>query len=220
MPSRNGVIGVRGGTRLAFDSVVNGTKNGYHKVSVSVRDHAIFLIVLIFIIFWSLLMLIVGPDEIVDRIGVKNGYILVFLAAAFGGASTISSASFYATIFTLASGGLNPIALGIIAGLGVTIGDSLFFYFGKKGRDIAPERIQARIDELTHWLKERKDPQIQIFAYAYAGFVPLPNEVLTISISLSGYQFRKIILPILLGNITLMSIIAYLATLDIQLPLT
>ena len=206
------------GTRATLDTVIAGTKNGYRRATVSVRDHAIFLAVLGFIILWSILMLMVGPDTIVDRVGVTNGYILVFLVASVGGASTISSASFYATIFTLASGGLNPFALGIIAGTGLSIGDSLFFYFGKKGRDIAPEKFQDRIDQLTAWLKERKDHHIQIFALTYAGFVPLPNEILTISVSLSGFPYRKIIGPILLGNIILMSIIAYLATLDISLP--
>ena len=206
------------GTRLALVTVLNGTRNGYRKVSGSVKDHAIFLAILGFIILWSLFMLMIGPDAIVDRVGVTNGYILVFLAASVGGASTVSSASFYATIFTLASGGLNPLALGIIAGTGVTIGDSLFFYFGKKGRDIAPEQFQGRIDKLSFWLKGRKDHQIQAFAFTYAGFVPLPNEILTISISLSGYPYRKIIGPILLGNIILMSLIAYLATLDISVP--
>jgi membrane protein YqaA with SNARE-associated domain len=205
--SAEGFVGIPG----AFSSVLNGTKKGYRKVSVSVKDHAIFIIVLGFIILWSIILIVVGPDAIVDRVGVTNGYILVFLVAAVGGASTISSASFYATIITLASGGLNPLALGIIAGTGLTIGDSLFFYFGKKGRDIAPERFQDRIDRLTLWFKAQEDRQIQVFAFTYAGFVPLPNEILTISISLSGYPYRKIIGPILLGNMTLMSIIAYLA---------
>jgi membrane protein YqaA with SNARE-associated domain len=218
IPQREGPAEGFLNTRMAIDTVLNGTKNGVRKVSGSVKDHAIFLSILGFIILWSLLMVMVGPDAIVDRVGVNNGYILVFLAASVGGASTVSSASFYATIFTLASGGLNPLALGIIAGIGVTIGDSLFFYFGKKGRDIAPERFQDRIDQLTDWLKERKDAQIQAFALTYAGFVPLPNEILTISVSLSGYPYRKIIGPILLGNIILMSIIAYLATMDITLP--
>lgn len=49
------------------------------------------------------------------------------------------------------------------------------------------------------------------FAYVYCGFTFLSNDILTLSLALVRFPFRKAFIAIFLGNTTLMVIIAYLA---------
>jgi hypothetical protein len=72
---------------------------------------------LCFVAGWIVLLKYFSPAEIVEVIGVKNGYVLMFLVAALGGLSTLSSASFVAIVVTLSLGGLDPILLAVFDSL-------------------------------------------------------------------------------------------------------
>ncbi len=100
------------------------------------KRYFIFAGILIFIIAWILILNSISPDSIVAKIGVGNSYIILFLISAIGGVSSISASSYYLAVSVFASGGLNPVFLGLVGGVGVTIGDSLFFYLGKKAEKI------------------------------------------------------------------------------------
>ena len=53
------------GTRATLDTVIAGTRNGYRRATVSVRDHAIFLIVLSFIILWTFILGVEGEGSMI-----------------------------------------------------------------------------------------------------------------------------------------------------------
>lgn len=156
-------------------------------------------------------MYLYGPKELVDMIGVENGYILIFLIAAFGGLSSVSSAVYYTTLFTLAAGGANPLLLGVLCGIAITIGDSAYFFFGESIRGIAPKRLHKILDKITHWIEKRPDWAAPLLVFIYTGFTPLPNDVLTVPLALAGVKYRKIWYALLLGNVVLMTILAYAA---------
>jgi hypothetical protein len=170
-----------------------------------------FITLLIFIISWITLLFIYGPQKIVSFVGMRNGYILAFVVATFGGMSAFSSTSFFTTVITLALGGLNPILLGIIGGIGVTIGDSLFFYFGIHGRCLFPNKIIHKLDTFFRWLEKGPSLFVPVFVFLYAGFTPFPNELMTIPLGLIGIEYKEIILPLLIGNMVLITIILFLA---------
>ncbi|MBW2997041.1 VTT domain-containing protein [Candidatus Woesearchaeota archaeon] len=180
------------------------------------RNYALFFILLIFIVFWSALLYFITPQELVEIIGVKNGYILSFLFGVFGEAATLTAISYYPAIITLAAGGLNPFLLGVIAGTGMTIGNSLYFYFGVQGRGIMPERLEKRAERLLEWINKRPRWLVQILIFLYVGFTPFPNNLLTVSGGVAGYPFKRIIVPLLLGNIVLTSSLAYLTALGLR----
>jgi len=48
--------------------------------------------------------------------------------------SSITGVSYAATIVTLAAGGLNPLLLGLASGLGISIGDTIYYFLGRQGR--------------------------------------------------------------------------------------
>ncbi|KKS92384.1 MAG: hypothetical protein UV67_C0005G0047 [Parcubacteria group bacterium GW2011_GWC1_43_12] len=175
-----------------------------------------FLIILA-LIAWGIFLYFVGPEKIVEFLGYQNSYIAAFIISLIGGTSVFTTASFYATVATLAAGGLNIFILATIAGIGAALGDSFFFFLGTKGRKMSSPSFKKRLDRFSKWLRRLPNWTIPFFAFIYAGFIPLPNDVMMISLALGKYKFRKIIPFVLAGDIVLMLIISFLAKEGINL---
>ncbi|MBR9693040.1 hypothetical protein GOV07_03875 [Candidatus Woesearchaeota archaeon] len=173
-----------------------------------VRRTTTFFLIISFLVLWALVLGIVGPTAIVELLGIHQGYLVVFLVAAFGGISSLTATSYFATIITLAAGGLDPVLLGILGGAGVTIGDSLFFFAGRHGRNVLPDEWYASLERFGKWLRKQPSWIIPAVVYVYAAFTPFPNEFVTVSVGLCGTRYRRIVLPLLLGNITITILIA------------
>lgn len=175
------------------------------------KRYFVFAGILIFIIVWILILNFISPDRIVAKIGVGNSYIILFLISAIGGVSSLSVSSYYLAVSVFASGGLNPIFLGLVGGVGVTIGDSLFFYLGKKGKTISSKKILEKTRKLKIWINKSPKAFMPFLIYIYVGFTPAPNDLMTVPLGFMDYPFRKIIIPLLLGNITATVLISYLS---------
>ncbi len=175
------------------------------------KKRIIFGSLLLFIITWGILLYFYKPSGIVNLMGVRNGYILIFIIAIFGGVSSFTSASFFTTLITLAIGGLNPFFLGIVGGIGVTVGDSLFFYFGYNGRSLIPKRVLKKIDRFSRWISTRHNWFVPVVAFVYAGLTPLPNDILMVSLAVANIKYKRIVIPVLLGNMFLVTVVAFLA---------
>lgn len=165
-----------------------------------IKTYIIFFSIFSFIILWTFLLYVISPSKLVEIIGIENGYFFAFLVASFAGVSTLTATSFYATLITLAIGGLSPLLLSIFAGVGVTIGDSLFYYFGRKGRALASGKAQKKMEKLHAWIEKKPDWAVPLIIFFYVGFVPFANEILTIALALIKYPFRKMIIPLFVAN--------------------
>lgn len=168
-----------------------------------------FSLLVILLLVWSLFIFIVGTERIVEFIGVSNTYLVLFLVGTFGGVSTITSASFYSTLTTFAHGGAKPLILGLVGGVAITIGDSLFFLLGKKGEESLPKHLRESTGKFSSWLEKKPGWIIPLVTLFYSGFTPLPNDILMVSLGVSRYRYLYILLPLLLGNIILTSFVAY-----------
>lgn len=158
---------------------------------------------------WTWLLSTVGAERLVEYIGVENGYLVMFIVAFFGGLSTFTSVTYFATLLTLASAGLNPLFLALASSLGVSIGDVIFYYIGSLGlREVAAGRLQQWIVRVSSWLEHK--PRLFIFAvvYAYAAFTPLPNDVLAMMLGAARQPLRLILPALILGNFTLVLLLA------------
>jgi membrane protein YqaA with SNARE-associated domain len=176
----------------------------------SAKYLTVFLVVFA-LIAWGIFLYFIGPQKIVEFLGYQNSYIAAFIIALIGGTSVFTTASFYATIATLAAGGLNIFILALIAGIGAALGDSFFFFLGLKGRNMASPSFGKKLDKFSRWLHRLPDWIIPFFVFIYAGFIPLPNDVMMVSLALGKYKFRKIIPFVILGDIVLMLAISFLA---------
>jgi membrane protein DedA with SNARE-associated domain len=176
-----------------------------------IRNYIIFVATIIMVASWIVLLNIITPTEIIVKLGATNSYIILFLMSAIGGASLVTASSYYIVVYVLATGGLNIAYLGIVGGIGVTIGDSLYYYLGSRGKKVVDDKVDKRLE----WLKKSvgKPPNwlMPILIYTYSGLIPLPNDIITFFLGITGYPYKKVVLPLLLGNITATLIIAYLA---------
>lgn len=171
-----------------------------------------FFIFILFLIIWIYLFNTIDFLNIINKIGIKNSYIILFFISLFGGASTFTSSSYIISIATFSIFGLNPILLAFFGGLGLTIGDFAFYSLGKVGRDTLPLNLKNKIDNVQQKFFNNYNFSTQIFCYIYTGFTPLPADLLMIYLSFLKYSFKKVLVPIFLGNMTLVLIIYYLST--------
>ena len=179
-----------------------------------IKKIILFLILAIFVISLMNLLFIISPEEIVNKIGVRNGYIIAFVVSFFGGFSAVGSISFISLLITLVAGGMNPVYLGLVAGISLAIGDMIMFYVGSKGRELVRGKWDEKIDKAANVLKKRKwlEKMGPVIAYLYIGFTPLPNDVLILFLAAVKYPPKKMNGIIILGDFTFVLMIIILAT--------
>lgn len=194
-------------------------KNKTKKHQPKRKTIIIFTALAILIIFLITLFFFISPEQIVQKIGIKNAYILTFLISLFGGFSAIGSISFIGVLATLSAGGVNPIYLGLIAGTSLAIGDLVMFYFGSKGRELIRGKWDKRITQIANTLRKRKwlKKSIPFLAYIYLAFTPLPNDILILSLAAMKYPAKKTAIIAILGDITFALIITILASKGIMI---
>ncbi len=175
-----------------------------------IKDHWVFLALVLFLLLWSLFLWFVDPTEIVRQIGVENTYLVAFFLALFGGLSSVTGASFFAAIATFASGGAHPFLLGFWGGLGIFLSDLVFFFIARRGI----KSFEKHAGLLTEWLVRhlKKWPTFLwlVGVYLYIGFTPLPNDVLMIALALTKVRLSRIWPVILAGAITIVTVTALL----------
>lgn len=160
-----------------------------------------------------LLFTSITPEHLVRTLGARNGYFLIALVSLLGGFSAAGAPTFIALLITLTVGGLNPLLLALIAGVGLALGDLFMFYAGSKGRELLSATWDARMEKIR--LRFTNTPllhkSIPVFSYLYIGFLPLPNDVLLLSLASIKYPMKKMVWIIITGDITFTLAITTLA---------
>lgn len=172
------------------------------------RQHGIFIAVLLFVVAVNALYLFVPPEEIVGAVGVTNSYVVAFLIAAIGGVSSLTGVAFYSTLATFGAGGSNPLLLALIGGVGIFISDSIFFFLAYHGHKSIPERWRRAVDRAFSWVRTHPRRLVLILSYFYLGFVPLPSDLLMLVLVLAGYRYREVAPVLLAAGVTLAFIAA------------
>lgn len=163
-----------------------------------------------FITLWAIVLIFFSPEEVVNKIGAENSYLIVFLLAVIGGLSTITGTSFFASVATFAHGGADPFLLGLIGGMGIFISDSIFFFLAHQGAKILEEKENSFRSKLLKSIEKIPRWFIGIFVFLYVGLSPLPNDILMIALALAKIRYRQIVLPLILGSMSIASIAAFL----------
>ena len=151
-----------------------------------------------------------SPEEIIRFIGIENAYALMFVLALIGGLTTFSGIPYHVVLIMLASGGLDPLFLGISTAVGVMIGDTTSYYLGYSERGIVPQRVQRILQRFFNFcLAHQKILPIAFFLYG--ALSPLSNDFIAVSMGLARYPFWRVIVPLGLGNLVFNISLAYLA---------
>jgi membrane protein YqaA with SNARE-associated domain len=180
-------------------------------MNLNSKSTAVFISLLIIITLVSVVSYYISPSEIVENIGIHNTYWLILLVGIVSGVSTFTSTGFLAVYVTLVLGGSNPFLLGLSAGLALTVGDTLFYYLGRNGSRSLPDGIRKYFERAKQWFGTKPKWVLSLCIYLYTGFTPFPGDILNIFLGMSNFRYKEIILPIILGNITLMVIVGHLA---------
>lgn len=159
-----------------------------------------FTTISLLIVSWIGLLFIISPQKIVESIGIANVYIIIFLIAAITGGSSFTAPSMYGLLITFVSGGASIIPVALLAGLGSTIGDSFYMLLGSKSHAVLPSKIQKKLQRYIEKLETKPHIIMPFFIFSFAAFVPFPNDLMTLSLGITGYRIRNAILPILFGN--------------------
>ena len=166
---------------------------------------------LLFLVVWTLLVYQFSPNEIVERLGVRNGYTLAFVAAFLAGISTFTSAPYALVVITLGAGGFSPFFIGLVSALGLFLGDSTSYFLGYYGHHVVPNGLQEELQKVHRWLMARKRVwTIPVFIFLYGAFFPFSNDLVVISFGLARYPFWRVMAPLALGSVIFNMILAYL----------
>jgi len=179
-------------------------------MELSEREKKVFgatFLILIFIV-WLFILYKIPPTEIVDKVGVKNGYLLVLILAIIGGTSILFPIPYYLVVFTFAAGGLNPFLLAFMAGTGVAIGDSTSYLVGYSGREILSGKMMNIFNRMYEWLSKKPKWMLFSFLYIYTAISPLPNDLINVPMGFVKFPYFRLMIPMWLGNITFNLIIA------------
>ena len=166
-----------------------------------IKKHYSIIILSIILIIWTGLVFYFSPVKIVQFLGITNSYLIIFLLSFFGGTSIIIAFPYYLFVIILGAGGLNPLLLGLAAGTGVILGDSISYLVGLKGKTVLPNFLQNKFKRLHNWLLNGPPLLIPGFLFLYGAFIPIPNDIIVIPLGLAQYPYFKLIIPLGFGNI-------------------
>jgi len=151
----------------------------------------------------------VPSETLINFVGSDNAFILMFALGTVAGLTTFTGIPYHLVLMSLASGGINPIGLGISTALGVMLGDSTMFLLSKKVQDSLSPKILAIIDNIYGRL-ETHPSLISPGLLLYGMLSPFSNDFIVASMSIMGYSYKRIIAPLALGNIFYSIALAYL----------
>lgn len=174
------------------------------------KKYIVFLLLIIFFIIWGIVLSYFWTQRIVEFIWTENTYIVIFLIALLWWFSSFTGYPLVTLMWTFIDWWSNPLLLWLCAWVWITFWDSLFYYFWSKWRDVIKWKYKKYVDKLSKWLEKRNKYFIPWFIFVYAWFLPLPNDILTISVSLTWYPFKKAFLPLIVWDIVHMILFAYL----------
>jgi membrane protein YqaA with SNARE-associated domain len=125
------------------------------------------------------------------------GYLGIFLVSLVGSASIVPI-PFQIVIFSFGAV-LNPLAVGIIAAVGSSIGTLTGYFLGLGGKEILEDKYSKQLNEVKKKLKKYGIFLWLIIIYA----TPIPNVPFALLSGVVRYDFKKFFLAVLIGYLIL-----------------
>ncbi|MFW9809267.1 MAG: VTT domain-containing protein [Candidatus Thorarchaeota archaeon] len=177
-------------------------------------DRVLIVAMVLILIYWISLILI--PDltspltllfDWMTQASILLGYPGAFLACFLGSASVVIEVPFAGVPFVM--GGLtvspgqfafDPWLLGILSGIGATIGDMTSYALGYAGRKFVDETSTSGFSEFIE-----NHPRATPLAVFILASTPLPVDPALVSLGVARYSVWKLFLPCLLGEVIFLS---------------
>lgn len=156
----------------------------------------------------AVVLLFYDAEAIIARIGVRNSYLIAFALSVLAGYTSMTSITTYPVVATLVMGHDYPLFIGLSAGLGLAVGDLLFFYMGYAARDLSGQTKNKTLEKILLRILKQPAMRMQFLIYLYVAFSPFPNNLLTAGLAYTGYPFYRVAIPLVLGDLTLPTLVA------------
>jgi len=184
------------------------------------RADLVFIVSMVLVlIYW--IVLLINPvstslltnffDWIAD-VAIFLGYPGTFLVSLFGSASVIVEVPFAGVPFVL--GGLrdgatgpfifDPWLLGLLSGIGATIGDMTSYALGYAGRRLVDETNTSGFSEFI-----QDHPRATPVAIFVLASTPLPLDPAVVALGVARYKWWKIFIPCVIGEIIFLTAISW-----------
>ncbi len=131
------------------------------------------------------------------------GYAGAFLISIFGNFTIFFPVPFTITIYAFGAT-LNPLLLGLVCGIGSTIGEFSAYLIGMGGRKVIEGRFEERLESAKRLIQRYGATIIFLFA-----LLPLPDDVILIPLGVIRYDLKKALGAMFLGKTIMLTFVAY-----------
>lgn len=132
------------------------------------------------------------------------GYFGIFLISLIG-SSTIVFPLPSAAFVLLATPALNPLILGITAGIGAAFGELVGYIFGWAGRKISKEKFEKELEKARKMF-EKYGGFLTLIIFAAT---PLPDDIAGIIAGLLKYDVKRFFIAVSIGKIIFHLVLVY-----------
>lgn len=133
----------------------------------------------------------------------EYGYLGAFIGSVLGNI-TIALPIPYAFLVAALGTRLNPFILGLVSGLGATIGELSSYLVGRAGRRALDPQQLSRLDVVRRLLDKYGYLTIILFAAT-----PLPDDLLLVPLGLIKYDLKTLVVSVWIGKTVLALALAY-----------
>jgi len=133
------------------------------------------------------------------------GYVGALIAGVLGSSSLFISFFPSYIVIALLGATLNPIAVGLLGGLGAGIGQFLHYYIGLGGRYVIPNKWKGRLDV---W-RMKLDKYGVLLIFAFAATPLTPDDMIWIPLGAMKYPKLKALIAAVSGKMLLNLVYAH-----------
>jgi membrane protein YqaA with SNARE-associated domain len=156
----------------------------------------------------GLLFASIPTETIIAYVGIERAPLLMFLLGVIGGMSTFTGIPYHLVLMGLAAGGATPWLLGVATAAGVMVGDSTTYALSRQAKQVVSGRLASWLTDVSHVLA--RHPRLLTPALVLYGTIsPFSNDFVVASLTLMGISYRRIIIPLTIGNMLYNITLAY-----------
>ena len=131
------------------------------------------------------------------------GYTGAFFISTFGNFTVFFPVPFVLTIYAFGAT-LNPLMLGLVCGLGSTVGEFSAYLIGMGGRRVLHDRYAKQLDTAKKLVEKYGVAIIFLFA-----LLPLPDDLILIPLGMMKFDIKRAIAAMFAGKFLMCTAVAY-----------
>ncbi len=144
-----------------------------------------------------------GILTVLGDLALNYGYLGVFAASLAGSIIPFLPVP-YLIVVVLLSGRLDPLALGVVAGVGGALGKTTSYLLGRWGFSLSTRKTQQNLEFMGHVVRKYGDLGVFFFAVS-----PLPDDLYMIPIGMFKFPYWRFLLANAAGKVILSTAVAY-----------